>query len=54
MGGDYGHFLPIVEKASHATQFRMSFKKSDLWNEFKKYKLKKMKDVQMKIGENYY
>ena len=41
MGGDYGQCLPIVEKASQATKFRMSFKKSDLWMEFKKYKLTK-------------
>ena len=41
MGGEYGKFLPIVEKGSQATQFRMSFKKSDLWNDFKKYKLTK-------------
>ena len=36
MGGDHGQCLPIVEKAS-----RMSFKKCDLWNEFKKNKHKK-------------
>ena len=41
MGGDYGQCLPIVEKASQATKFRMSFKKSDLRNKFKKYKLTK-------------
>ena len=41
MGSDYGKFLPIVEKATQATQFRMSIKKSELWGKFKKYKLTK-------------
>ena len=53
MGGDYGQCLPIVENKSQATQFRMQLKTSDLWNEFKQYKLKKMKYVQIKTGENY-
>ena len=41
MGSDYGQCLPIVEKATQATQFRMSIKKSELWGKFKKYKLTK-------------
>ena len=36
MGSDYGKCLPIVEKATQATQFRMSIKKYELWGKFKK------------------
>ena len=54
MRSDYGQCFPIVEKASQATQFRLSYQKIDLWNEFNKYKLTQMKGVQMKIEENYY
>ena len=39
IGSDFGQTLPIVEKASQATQFRMSIKKSYLWSKFVKYKL---------------
>ena len=46
--------LANSRKSKPGKHFRMSFAKSDLWNEFKKYKLTKIKDVQMKIGEHYY
>ena len=39
MGSDYGQCLLIVEKANQATQFKMSIKKSEIWNVFKKYRL---------------
>ena len=41
MGSDYGQCLPIVERATQATQFKMSIKQSELWGYFKKYKLTK-------------
>ena len=33
MGSDYGQWLPIVEKATQATQFKMLIKQSELWGE---------------------
>ena len=36
---DFGQTLPIVEKASQATQFRMSIKRSYLWAKFQQYRL---------------
>ena len=41
MGSEYGQYLPIVEKASQETHFRISINKSDLWVKFKKFKLTK-------------
>ena len=39
IGSDFGQTLPIVEKASQATQFRMSIKRSYLWAKFQQYRL---------------
>ena len=36
MGSDYEQCLPIVERATQATQFKMSIKQSELWGKFKK------------------
>ena len=39
IGSDFGQTLQIVEKASQATQFRMSIKRSYLWAKFQQYRL---------------
>ena len=46
MGGEYGQYLPIVEKSKPGKTIWNVILKYDLWE--KKYKLTKMKDAHMK------
>ena len=39
IGSDFGKTLPILQRASQFTQFRMSIKKSFLWKKFEHYNL---------------